>query len=138
VYVDWSKGILWIRKAAEQGHGAAQTDLARFYLIGKYVPQNYVKAVYWYRTAAKRGNPDGQAVLASLYEDGRGVPQDFSEAYFWMSLAAANPELAGTYSFLAKEHADERDRIAAHLTKTELLKVQERAAKWLAEHPARP
>jgi TPR repeat protein len=131
--VDYEQGITWFRKAAEQGYPAAQTDLARFYLNGKFVSQDYAQAVYWYRKAAERGNPDGQAVLSSLYQAGQGVPQDYSEAYFWMSLAAANRELTGTYSFLAKEHADERDRIAAHLTKAELLKVQERTRKWVAD-----
>ncbi len=133
VHVDYVQGVTWFRKAAEQGYPAAQTDLAHFYLTGKYVPQDYAQAVYWYSTAAKRGNPDGQAVLGTLYEEGRGVPQSYTEAYFWMSLAAANPELAGTYSFLAKEDADERDRIAAHLTRAELLKVQDRTLKWAAD-----
>jgi TPR repeat protein len=137
VPADYPQGITWFRKAAEQGHPAAQTALASFYLNGKYVSQDYAQAVYWYRTAAERGNPDGQAVLATLYRDGQGVPQNYSEAYFWMSLAAANRELAGTYSFLAKEHADERDSIATHLTKTELLKVQERALRWADEQATR-
>lgn len=133
VPVDYVQGVTWFRKAAEQGYPAAQTDLAHFYLTGKYKPQDYAQAVYWYSTAARRGNPDGQAVLATLYEEGRGVPQSYTEAYFWMSLAAANRELVGTYSFLAKEHADERDRIATHLTSAELLKVQDRTLKWAAD-----
>lgn len=135
VPVDYTQGIMWFHKAAEQGHPSAQTDLARFYLTGKYVLQNYALAVSWYRKAAERGNPDGQAGLAAMYEDGQGVPQSYSEAYFWMSLAAANPELAGTYSFLSDEHAEHRDRIAAHLPKAVLLQAQERARQWLQNHP---
>jgi TPR repeat protein len=103
-------------------------------LRGKFVPQDYALAVSWYRKVAEHGDPDGQAALASLYEAGQGVPQDYKQAYFWMSLAAANKELAGVYSSLAKEHADERDRFAAHLTKTELLKIQERTRKWVEDH----
>lgn len=129
---DTAKGLALLKRAAAQGHPSAQTDLAHLFLTGKYVPQDYAQAVYWYSTAARRGNPDGQAVLATLYEEGRGVPQSYTEAYFWMSLAAANRELIGTYSFLAKEHADERDRIATHLTRAELLKVQDRALRWAA------
>jgi hypothetical protein len=35
-------------------------------------------------------------------------------------------------------HEPERDRIASHLTKTELLKDQERPRKWFEDHPAKP
>jgi TPR repeat protein len=135
VQLDYAQGIRWFRKAAEQGSPAAQTDLARFYLIGKYVPQDYALSASWYRKAAERGNPDGQAGLASMYEDGQGLPQSYSKAYFWISLAAANPELAGVYSYLSEEHAKHRDRIASHLTQAELLKVQGRTRAWLAAHP---
>ncbi len=136
--VDYAQGIMWLRKAAEQGHPSAQTDLAHFYLTGKYVPQDYALAMSWYRKAAERGNPDGQSGLATMYEDGLGVPQNYTEAYFWMSLAAANPGLAGVYSFLSQEDAEHRDRIAAHLTKTVMLQTQERVRKWSEDHPAKP
>jgi TPR repeat protein len=136
VPVDYARGMMWLRKAAEQGYPSAQTDLAHFYLTGKFVPQDYAQAVSWYRKAAERGNPDGQAGLAALYEDGQGVSQSYSEAYFWMSLAAANPELAGVYRYLAEEHSEHRDRIAAHLTKTVLLQTQERVRKWAEDHPS--
>jgi TPR repeat protein len=137
VLVDYAQGIAWFSKAAEQGHPAAQTDLARLYLRGEFVPQSLAQAVFWYRKAAELGNPDGQSALASLYEDGRGVPQNYSEAYFWMSLAASNPELAGVYRFLSEEHAKDRDRIAAHLTKAELLNAQSRTRKWDEDHAAK-
>jgi TPR repeat protein len=134
--LDYAKGIAWFRKAAEQGFPAAQTDLARFYQNGEYAPQDYALALSWYRRAAERGNGDGQLGLATLYEGGTGVPQSYSEAYFWMSLAAANSDTAGVWSFLARDRADERDRIAAHLTKTVLLQTQERVRKWAEDHPA--
>lgn len=137
VPVDYEQGIFWTRKAAEQGHPSAQTNLALWYLNGTFVPQNYAQAVYWYRKAAELGNPDGQVSLAGLYEYGRGgLPQDYAKAYFWMSLAAANPELAGQYFFLAQQDAEERDKIALHLTNTELLRVQEQVKKWAEDHAA--
>ena len=135
VPVDYAQGIMWLRMAAEQGHPSAQTDLAHSYLTGKFVPQDYALAASWYRKAAERGNPDGQAGLASMYEDGQGLPKSYSEAYFWISLAAANPELAGVYSYLSEEHAKHRDRIASHLTQAELLNVQGRTRAWFAAHP---
>lgn len=138
VPVDYAEGIKWFRKAAEQGFPAAQTDLAHIYYSGKYVPQDYKLAAYWYRKAAELGNPDGEVGLAWLYENGYGVPQDYKEAYFWMSLAAANPQLAGSYLYLANEDASERDRIASHLTHAEIQNVQERTRKWLEDHPAKP
>jgi TPR repeat protein len=137
VPVDYEQGILWFGKAAEQGDSAAQFKLGEIYWKGEYAPKNYALAASSYRKAAERGNPDGQAVLAELYEDGRGVPQNYSEAYFWMSLAAANVELAGVYGFLAKEHANDRDRIGSHLTDSELLAVQKRTVAWHATHPTK-
>lgn len=137
VPVDYVEGIKWYRRAADRGSSGAQFELGQIYSEGKFAPQDFALAAFWYRKSAERGNPDGQAVLATLYRDGQGVSRNYSEAYFWMSLAAANQELTGTYSFLAKEHADERDRIAAHLNNAELLNVQKRTREWLAARHAK-
>ena len=91
----------------------------------------------WYHKAAEQGDASAESSLASLYENGQGVPEDYSEAYFWMNLATANASSVLYEPSFSQRCAAARDRIAAHLTKTELLKVQERARKWFEDHAAK-
>ena len=49
---DYVEAATWYRLAAEQGHGAAQFDLADLYKYGKGVPQGYVQAYMWWSVAA--------------------------------------------------------------------------------------
>ena len=45
----------WFRQAAEQGHAAAQYNLAACYHNGEGVRKNSVAAVKWCRKAAEQG-----------------------------------------------------------------------------------
>jgi hypothetical protein len=88
----------------------------------------------WYRKAAEQGDALSQWSLGLLYELGHGVTQDYAEAYFWLDLAATG-KIAGT----KQEDIDEiRDDAASHLNSATLLQTQERAARWFAEHHAKP
>ena len=135
VPVDISRGILLIRESADQGYTAAQSTLGSYYQRGKYVPQDYLQAASWYRKAAERGDSFSQGNLALLYESGSGVPKDRSEAYFWMDLAVAYA--SNFFGDAPQEWISDRDRMAAHLTKDEILKAQERARIWFAAHQAK-
>ncbi len=65
-----------------------------------------------------------------LYHSGKGVPQSFAEAYFWQNLAASRSS-----GPLQIQFAKNRDESGSRLWLLSRLKVQERAAKWAAEHP---
>jgi hypothetical protein len=149
------EAMVWFQKAAEQGDSESQYMLGQLYEdggMGKLVqdsggverlappegdnaiPKDYSLALLWYRKAAEQGNTDAQSHLGRLYEDGTGVPQDYSEAYFWANLAAATG--SSLYGGKLSEYLTaDRDRIAAHLTRTDLSRVQERTTKWFAAHP---
>lgn len=149
VQQDTREAMIEFQKAAEKGNIEAQYLLGQIYDdggLGKVipgpdgsytdgrevdfhpVPQNLGLAAKWYRMAAEQGYAAAQNHLGSMYLDGRGVPQDYAEAYFWLSLASAK----GFHS--STNDVDARDIAASHLTKTVLLRTQERTRKWFAAH----
>lgn len=133
---DYAQAASWYRKAAEQGNADAEYALGNMYWDGKGVQRDAVQADIWYRKAAEQGDPRAQYDLSLWYAAGVGVPQDYSEAYFWASLAAATTNSSdGTMT--VQKLTSWRDSVAAYLTKTELLNVQERARKWFEDHPTK-
>lgn len=78
----------WYRRAADQGHAAAQNMLAELYRDGEGVARDYGEAIRWYRLAADQGNANAQLSLGDLYKNGTGVAQDHAEAARWYRLAA--------------------------------------------------
>ncbi len=69
VLQDYTEGISWYRKAAEQGHPFAQLQLGACYLNGLGVPQDYVRAHMWLNLAASQGNQDAAEARESLTKD---------------------------------------------------------------------
>jgi hypothetical protein len=63
----------WYRKAAEQGHAAAQNNLGLMCVLGRGVPQDDAKAVRWFRKAAEQGYAPARNNLAEMCRQGRGV-----------------------------------------------------------------
>jgi TPR repeat protein len=93
-YVHYSKGeheeaADLYRKAAEQGHASAQSNLGYMYDNGEGVPEDDVEAVKWFRKAADQGNASAQYYLGVMYANGRGVPEDDVP----LGLAAGNVRL---------------------------------------------
>ena len=66
--MDKEKGIALIRRSAEQGDAAAQSNLGNAYYTGEGVPQDYVQAAYWYRKAAEQGVALAQNNLGVCYD----------------------------------------------------------------------
>ena len=50
------------KELAEQGHSAAQFNLALMYTDGKGVRQDYAQAVKWYKAAADLGDASAQVI----------------------------------------------------------------------------
>ena len=90
---DYYEAVKWYRKAAEQGHAFAQTNLGLCYEEGKGVSQDYYEAVKWYRKAAEQGQADAQHNLGVCYYNGRGVSQNTYEAIKWFRKAAEQGNL---------------------------------------------
>lgn len=101
VVQDHASSVKWFRKAAEQGEGDAQFNLARLYgsevngvyKPGRAVPANDVEALEWYQRSAEQGHTQAQLKLGELYFAGaHGVPRNEVQAYKWIRLAARSGE----------------------------------------------
>lgn len=78
-----SKAAKWYRKAADEGHAQAQSDLGECYYFGEGVEQNYAEAVKWYRKASEQGHEQAQDALENYYGNCENVPQNYIEATKW-------------------------------------------------------
>jgi len=85
---DYVEALKWFRRAAEQGHAGAQSNLGFMYDTGDGVPQDYAEAAKWYHHAADNGDAEAQFAIGSMYRNGQGVPQDYVEAVKWLRRAA--------------------------------------------------
>ena len=112
----------WLLKAAENGHKAAQLELAESYAyfesgIWWIARKNdFAEAAKWYRKAAELGDPMGQGMLGWLYATGRGVDKDLKTAVEWFRKGAeqGNAEALFGMGFSLREswlepYDDEKD-----------------------------
>lgn len=93
----------WFRRAADQGHAAAQYKLGGMVFAGRGLPQDDRLAVHWWRLAAEQGHAECQNNLGALFANGRGVPQDRVFAYALQALALANGNELAADNLRAKE-----------------------------------
>lgn len=98
-----------IRKAADLGHGPAQTVLGYFYESGTLVPRGLQQAAAWYTKAAEQGDPVAQWVLGRMYWTGQGVGRDAQQAERWLEKAASQGDAFGSHLLgLVKDERDYR------------------------------
>lgn len=76
------------RRAAEQGHAAAQNNLGHMYHQGWGVSKDLKQAAHWYRLSAEQGNAFGQSNYGTCLEFGWGVSANKAEAIEWYRKAA--------------------------------------------------
>jgi hypothetical protein len=89
VDADRSEAVVWLERAAKQGHAEAQTHLSWALHLGIGVAANDVAAVKWERLAAQQGQASAQYYLGSDYEFGLGgLPKDSARAAEWYRRAA--------------------------------------------------
>jgi len=69
------------------GNLDAKCELAKQYLNGNGVEQNYSEAIRLYTQAAKSGSARAQNQLGIMYSEGMGVDQNCSEAVKWYNKA---------------------------------------------------
>lgn len=78
VQADPEEGIRLLKAAAETGLPLAQHDLARAYVDGTHVPQNYKEAARLADLASRQGNTDAMVMLGTFCYHGQGVAQDYA------------------------------------------------------------
>jgi TPR repeat protein len=94
---DAVQAVSWYRKAAVQGHAAAQCNLGDVYRKGEGVEKDAVQAVYWWRKAAEQGDAHAQRNLGLMHDDGDGVQQNSQEAARWWRMAADQGDVTAHY-----------------------------------------
>lgn len=108
---------------AQQGDASSQFQLGWLYIEGNGVPQNLEQGIDWYTRSAQQGYAFAQTALGRIYEKGRGVQQNLPMAFMWYSIAASTWD---------KTAAQDRDRIAAHMTRAQLSEGRQLLSNWKA------
>jgi len=85
---DYNLALYWYRRAAQQGHSAAQTTLGVMYIFGQGVTADPEQAVYWNTLAAIQGEAIAQGNLGISYIQGYGVTQCYQQAEHWFRTSA--------------------------------------------------
>jgi len=126
---DLQQALEWYRKAAEQGHAAAQFNLGMMYAQGRGVPRDDAEALNWIRQAAEGGdagaqhNLGGRCHRASLRVRYVDSSEDRIEAYKWLYLAAAQ----GYHGSAAA-----CERVTISMSSDEVVQGNQRAASFVA------
>jgi len=110
-----AKALRWFRRAADQDHAAAQSNLGLLYAEGRGVARNDAEAAKWFRRAADQGLVEAQIILGLMYVKGQGVAQSYLLAHMWLNLAAAQGE-AGALA--------DRDQLARMMTPAQIAEAQ--------------
>ena len=95
---DFDEAAKWYTKAANQGCGEAQGELAMFYLDGRGVEKDETQAAYWIKQWAAQGDALGQLWLGKFYYNGIGVGQDFTTAVLWFEKSAEQGNMDAIFS----------------------------------------
>ncbi|HET6802684.1 MAG TPA: tetratricopeptide repeat protein, partial [Casimicrobiaceae bacterium] len=103
----YAAALKWWLPLAEQGHAAAQFNVAVLYEKGLGTAVDHAEAARWYLKAAQQGDPDAQYNVALFYETGTGVAKDVDQARNWYAEVLANRR--------AKADSPVRQRATAHL-----------------------
>jgi TPR repeat protein len=83
------QALVWLRKAADSRHTAAEMALAQIYQEGKGVSPDEREAFKWYLKAADQGDDRAQTIIGIDYKFGEsGTPKDIHVAARWFRMAA--------------------------------------------------
>lgn len=127
--IDYREALVWLRKSAAQGLPDAQYELGGMYAEGNGVPRSDAFAASWYRKAADHlsdvsGVFEAETSLVYMYRFGRLKRNDI-EAYMWFAIVGSSVD---------PPVDDDIERIAKHMTKSEIAEAQHRAQDWVLHH----
>lgn len=76
----YSKGIEWLKKAADRGNTEAMRSIAYCYQTGLGVKRDSVQQISWTKKAADYGDPISMVTIGYYHELGWGLPKDDQKA----------------------------------------------------------
>ena len=98
-YIPGAPELRWLRRAAEQGHSGARTELGiALYFGERGLPRDWVKSNHWLRLAAEEEDPVAQLNLSVSYFYGEGVQADQAEGLEWQNRALRNGYVGAEYN----------------------------------------
>ena len=97
---------------------AARYMLAKIYLNGEGVTQDYKEAVKWYLLAAEQGSASAQYNLGVMYDNGEGVIQDYVRAHMWFNLVTSKGE---------EKARKNREEVTKKMTPSQIAEAQKMA-----------
>ena len=92
-YINETKGVFWLQKAAEQNNADAQNELGNYY----DAKQDFAQAINHYQKAAQRNLPAGQYNLGNCYYNGTGTERSYDRAADLYKQAAREGYAAAQY-----------------------------------------
>lgn len=84
----YETAYLKFQTAADNGHAAAQYNLALCYKSGKGVELNDSIALHWFHLAAEQGHLSAQFNTGYCYYTGKGADKDMNAASIWFKKAS--------------------------------------------------
>lgn len=128
-----AEALIWYRRAAEQGHTAAQCNLGTSLYQGWGAPADPQKAIDWWLTAAVSGNGHAIYNLALMSAGGRYVVRDNIRAYRLLIAAMEGDyPLARVLLVKLRKNLSEEDR-----AKAEVMPLDD-ALKFIRRRPINP
>ncbi|KAF9427092.1 hypothetical protein BGZ76_002474 [Entomortierella beljakovae] len=94
-FLDYSKAVEWMFRAANQGYARAQRNIGHRYHFGEGLPKDYLLAMEWYMKAAEQNDPIAQNYVALIYQK-RGGIANYAKAMEWF-LKSASQGYEGAY-----------------------------------------
>ena len=85
VNMDHGQTLIWLEKAAENGHPQAKEFLEELDRDGGLEPPADLKEV---TEAAEKGDAEAQCILAMFHYMGQGVPRDLDKMIYWLEKSA--------------------------------------------------
>ena len=111
VQLNHAQAVKWYTCSAEQGYRSAQQNLARKYIAGIGVAQDYILAHKWLS-------------LAIANQESDKIPKSVGSAVM------TNGDLANEESDITFESIQLRDKLAVNMTPAQVAKAQELTRKW--------
>lgn len=108
---NYSVSAQWFRRAAIQGHAAAQYKLGGMYFTGRGVAPDDREAFKWWRLSGEQGHAETLNNLGAMFANGRGVPQSLVMAYALQAVAQAKGNELATENLRNKRTVMSQDEI---------------------------
>ena len=95
---DYSKAMVWARKAAQMEHPQACFALGRIYDEGLGIEVNHKEGLKWYEKAANGGDADAQNIVGNIYSDKDLGVLDLKKAFKYYKKAAEQDHIYGMFN----------------------------------------